>query len=67
MRTPQRLPSPKEFALLGWDARLEVIAKLQSLRLAYLKTESADLSSTRYLAIDNNCPELDTTTRQKSD
>jgi hypothetical protein len=67
MRTPQRLPSPKEFALLGWDARLEVIAKLQSLRLAYLKTESADLSSARYLAIDNNCPELDTTSRQKID
>lgn len=47
MKTPQRLPSPKEFALLSWDARLEVIAKLQSLRLAYLKTESVDVSTAR--------------------
>ena len=47
MKRVQRLPSPKEFALLGWDARLEVIAKLQSLRLAYLKTESVDVSTTR--------------------
>jgi hypothetical protein len=44
MRKPQRLPSPREFALLGWDARLEVIAKLQSLKLAYLKTEQIELS-----------------------
>jgi len=47
MKTPQRLPSPREFALLTWDARLEVIAKLQSLRLAYLKTESVEPSTTR--------------------
>jgi hypothetical protein len=46
MKAPRRLPSPREFALLGWDARLEVIAQLQSLRLAYLKTEQAELSDT---------------------
>jgi hypothetical protein len=67
MKGPRRLPSPREFALLGWDARLEVIAQLQSLRLAYLKTESAEPSSARYLGIDNNCLELDITTRQESD
>jgi hypothetical protein len=44
MKAPRRLPSPREFALLGWDARLEVIAQLHSLRLAYLKTEQAEPS-----------------------
>lgn len=39
MRTPKRLPSPREYALLGWDARLEVMAALQSIKLAYLSTE----------------------------
>ncbi len=39
MKTPKRLPSPREYALLGWDARLEVMAALQSIKLAYLNTE----------------------------
>jgi hypothetical protein len=51
MRAPKRLPSPREFALLTWDARLEVIAQLQSLRLAYLKTESVESSTTRQDAV----------------
>jgi hypothetical protein len=36
VKQPKRLPSAREYALLGWDARLEVLAALQSLRLAYL-------------------------------
>ena len=39
MKQPKRLPSAREYALLTWDARLEVLAALQSLRLEYLKTE----------------------------
>ena len=47
MKQPKRLPSAKEYALLGWDARLEVLAALQSVRLAYLRTEEIHPSSTR--------------------
>ena len=47
MKTPKRLPSPREYASLAWDARLEVLAALNSIRLAYLKTERCDMSSTR--------------------
>ena len=47
MKTPKRLPSPREYALLGWDARLEVLAMLQSIKLAYLKTEETTPSSSR--------------------
>lgn len=47
MRPVRRLPSPREYALLGWDARLEVLAALQSIRLSYLKTEALQPSSTR--------------------
>ena len=39
MKPVKRLPSPREYALLGWDARLEVMAALHSIRLAYLSTE----------------------------
>jgi hypothetical protein len=39
VRPPRRLPSAREYALLTWDARLEVLAALQSLRLEYLTTE----------------------------
>ena len=45
MKQPKRLPSAKEYALLGWDARIEVLAMLQSIRLAYLKTEEIQLST----------------------
>ena len=45
MRPPKRLPSAREYALLGWDARLEVLAALQSLRLAYLRTEEIQPST----------------------
>jgi hypothetical protein len=47
VKQPKRLPSAKEYALLGWDARLEVLAALQSLRLAYLRTEEIQPSTTR--------------------
>ena len=47
MKQPKRLPSAKEYALLGWDARLEVLAALRSLRLAYLRTEEIQPSTTR--------------------
>ena len=47
MRAPKRLPSPREYALLGWDARLEVLAALQSIKLAYLGTEALQPSTTR--------------------
>ena len=47
MKTPKRLPSPREYASLAWDARLEVLAALNSIRLAYLKTERCDMSRTR--------------------
>ena len=47
MRRVKRLPSPREYALLGWDARLEVLAALQSIKLAYLGTEEVQPSSTR--------------------
>ena len=47
MKQPKRLPSAREYALLGWDARLEVLAALQSLRLAYLRTEEVQPSTTR--------------------
>ena len=39
MRAPKRLPSAREYALLGWDARLEVLAMLHSIKIAYLSTE----------------------------
>jgi hypothetical protein len=51
VRTPKRLPSPREYALLGWDARLEVLAMLHSIRLAYLKTEEATPSSSRQTVV----------------
>jgi hypothetical protein len=41
----KRLPSAREYALLGWDARIEVLAMLQSIRLAYLKTEEIQPST----------------------
>ena len=47
MKQPKRLPSAREYMLLTWDARLEVMAALQSLRLAYLKTECIHPSTTR--------------------
>ena len=47
VRTPKRLPSPREYALLGWDARLEVLAALQSIKLAYLGTEEVQPSTAR--------------------
>lgn len=47
MKTPKRLPSPREYALLGWDARLEVLAMLHSIKLAYLSTEETTPSSSR--------------------
>ena len=47
MKQPKRRPSAKEYALLGWDARLEVLAALRSLRLAYLRTEEIHPSTTR--------------------
>ena len=40
VRPVKRLPSPREYALLGWDARIEVLAALQSIKLAYLRTEA---------------------------
>jgi hypothetical protein len=47
VKQPRRLPSAKEYALLGWDARLEVLAALRSLRLAYLRTEEIHPFTTR--------------------
>ena len=47
MRPVKRLPSPREYALLGWDARLEVLAALQSIRLSYLRTEEIQPSTAR--------------------
>lgn len=47
MRPLKRLPSPREYALLGWDARIEVLAALQSIKLAYLKTEEIQPSTNR--------------------
>ena len=48
MRPVKRLPSPREYALLGWDARIEVLAALQSIRLAYLRTEALQPSTARH-------------------
>ena len=47
MRPVKRLPSPREYALLGWDARIEVLAALQSIRLSYLRTEEIRPSTNR--------------------
>jgi hypothetical protein len=47
VKQPRRLPSAREYMLLTWDARLEVMAALQSLRLAYLRTEEIQPSTTR--------------------
>ena len=47
MRQVKRLPSPREYALLGWDARVEVLAALRSIKLAYLRTEEMQPSTTR--------------------
>lgn len=47
MRPVKRLPSPREYALLGWDARIEVLAALQSIKLAYLGTEETQPSTAR--------------------
>ena len=47
MRPVKRLPSPREYALLGWDARIEVLAALQSIKLAYLRTEEIQPSTSR--------------------
>jgi hypothetical protein len=51
VKTPKRLPSPREYALLGWDARLEVLAMLQSIKLAYLNTEETTPSSSRQTGV----------------
>ena len=51
MKQPKRLPSAKEYALLGWDARIEVLAMLQSIRLAYLNTEETTPSRSRHSAV----------------
>jgi hypothetical protein len=45
VRPVKRLPSPREYALLGWDARIEVLAALQSIKLAYLRTEEMQPST----------------------
>lgn len=47
MKQPKRLPSAKEYARLGWHARVEVLATLQSIKLAYLNTEETAPSSSR--------------------
>lgn len=47
MRPVKRLPSAREYALLGWDARIEVLAALQSIKLAYLGTEEMQPSTNR--------------------
>jgi hypothetical protein len=47
VKQPKRLPSAKEYALLGWHARVEVLAMLQSIRLAYLSIEETTPSSGR--------------------
>ena len=39
VRPVKRLPSPREYALMGFYARMEVLAELQSIKLAYLNTE----------------------------
>jgi hypothetical protein len=39
VKTPKRLPSAREFALLTWDARIEVLSALRAIQLAYLQTE----------------------------
>jgi len=51
VKQPKRLPSAKEYALLGWDARIEVLAMLQSIRLAYLNTEETTPSTSRQPAV----------------
>ena len=47
MRPNNRLPSAREYMLLTWDARLEVMAALQSIKLAYLGTEEIEPSTAR--------------------
>ena len=47
VRPVKRLPSPREYALIGWYARIEVLAALQSIKLAYLRTEEIRPSTTR--------------------
>ena len=47
MKPPRRLPSAREYMLLTWDARLEVMAALQSIKLAYLGTEEIEPSTAR--------------------
>lgn len=37
----RRLPSTREFALLAWDARLEVMATLRAIELGYLETKES--------------------------
>jgi len=51
VRPVKRLPSPREYALLGWDARLEVLAMLHSIKLAYLGTEALQPSTARQDAV----------------
>lgn len=47
MRPPKRLPSPREYARMEYRERVQVFAKLQSLRLAYLTTEAIEPSTAR--------------------
>ena len=47
MRPPKRLPSPREYAGMEWSERVQVLAELQSLRLAYLTTEAIEPSTAR--------------------
>jgi hypothetical protein len=47
VKQPKRLPSAKEYARLGWHARIEALATLHSIRLAYLNTEETTPSSAR--------------------
>jgi hypothetical protein len=51
VKQPRRLPSAREYMLLTWDARLEVMAALQSLRLAYLRTEEIQPSISRQVDV----------------
>lgn len=47
MRPPKRLPSPREYARMEYSERVQVLAELQSLRLAYLTTETIEPSTAR--------------------
>ncbi len=47
MRPPERLPSPRQYARMEYRERVQVLAELQSLRLAYLTTEAIEPSTAR--------------------